>query len=578
MAKQPAFLELSELAGLVHDGDAIGIGGLHFSRLPIALIQAVIAQGSKNLDYVTWGGGLPLELFLAANAIRKIVFCFSSLDVFGLAPLFRKALEEGMVEVEEWAALSMIQGFHAAEENLPSMPFQLPVGSEIIERNRYAPTYPDPVDGRLVGAARALHLDALLLHAQRADEAGNVEIQGARGLDKSAIGAARKVLVTVEEIVPRGTFQKDRRGMVIGHTFVTAIAEAPRGAYPASCIPYYITDYGALLEATQTTPIELKAPSEARFELMAKAAQIPAEKVTGAALLKHRQPIDLDAPPTVDEQMVVSLARHYDTESVCAAGAVSPLAIVSYMLAKKTHAPNLITMMISSGLVDPMVRPMLILLAESVDFETSAFHCGGDDTYHWYYQRGLVTHEVVTAAQIDRFGRANNIMVTTPSGKKVRLPGQGGMADVANLHQNFLMYVTRHSPMTLVSEVEIVSAGRGLVTDEERQAVGLRPGYTRVVTNLGIFELNKQTRLLELISSHPGVSLDEIRAETGFEIILAQNYHVTVPPTAEELRVLRTEIDPLGIRRLEFIPSKERMALINELLSMEEAFIRENLS
>jgi glutaconate CoA-transferase subunit A len=575
MAKAPAFEHLEALAARVQSGDAIGVAGLHFSRLPVTLIQAVIAHGRTNLDYVTWGGGLPLEMLLAANAIRKIAFCFSSLDIFGLSPLFRAAIEQGTVEVEEWTALAMIQGFHAAEQQLPSMPFQLPAGSEIVRKSGFAPEVPDPLTGELVGAARPLRLDAVLLHAQRADEAGNVEIQGARGLDKSAIGAARQVLVTVEEIVPRGTFQQDRRGLIIGHTFITAIAHAPRGAYPTSCLPYYISDYRALHEATQHTPVKLTPPDDTRFALMAAAARIPASDVTGAALLKHRRNVDLDAPVSADEQMVVSLSRHFDTESVCAAGAVSPLAIVSYMLAKKLHAPNLVTMMISSGLVDPFVRPMLLLLAETVDFETSAFHCGGDDTYHWYYQRGLVSHEVVSAAQIDRFGRANNIMVTSPSGKKVRLPGQGGMADVANMHQNFLMYLPRHSPLSLVHEVEYVSAARGLVTDEERLAAGYRPGYTRLVTNLGIFEVNKATRLLELVATFPGVTVDEVRAQTGFEIIVAAQFAPEAPPTALELRTLRTEIDPLGIRRLELIPGKERAALINELLTAEEAAIEE---
>lgn len=571
-------VSLHELAALVQDGDAIGVAGLHFSRLPIALIQEVVAQGRRNLEYITWGGGLPLEMLLAAGAIRKMIFCFSSLDIFGLAPQFRKALEEGTVEVEEWNALAMIQGFHAAEQLLPSMPFQLPLGSEIVEKSGFAPTYADPVNGRRVGAARPLFLDCLLLHAQRADDAGNVEIQGARGLDKSAIGAAKKVLVTVEEIVPRGTFQRDRRGLIIGHTFITAIAHVPRGAYPSSCLPYYIADYRALLEATSGPQLELKPPTEARFELVSQAAKIPAAKVTGEVLFRHRKNNDLNALPTVDEQMVVTLARYFDNESVCAAGAVSPLAIVSYMLAKRLHAPALVTMMISSGLVDPLVRPMLLLLAESVDFETSVFHCGGDDTYHWYYQRGLVSHEVVSAAQIDRFGRANNIRLTSPSGKKVRLPGQGGMADVANLHQNFLMYLTRHSRLSLVHEVEVVSAGRGLVTDEERQAVGLRPGYMRLVTNLGVFEMNKETRLLELLATHPGVTIEEVKAETGFEILLSKHYHVTEPPTPEELHLLRTEIDPLGIRRLEFIPSRDRAALIDELLTSEESAIRELIS
>jgi glutaconate CoA-transferase subunit A len=308
---------------------------------------------------------------------------------------------------------------------------------------------------------------------------------------------------------------------------------------------------------------------------LSKAAQIPAQWVTGPALLRDRPEIDFNAPPTIDEQMVVTLARHYSNESICSAGAVSPLAIVSYMLAKKTHAPDLVMMMISGGLVDPAVRPMLVVLAEALDFQTSILHCGGDDTYHWYYQRGLISHEVVSAAQIDKYGRANNIFITTPSGKRIRLPGQGGMADVANLHQHFLMYITRHSPLTLVDEVEYASAARGLLTDEERQAVGLHPGYMRLVTDLGVFELNKMTRLLELVSVHPGVTIEQVKEATGFPLRQAPNVGVTEPPTQKEIELIRTEIDPLGIRRLEFVSARDRASMITELLNYEEAVIAE---
>ena len=575
MAKPVTFVSLSDLAAHVKDGDKLGVGGLHFSRLPIALINEVICQGYKDLDYVTWGGGLPLEMLLAADAVRKIVFCFSSLDIFGLAPLFRKALEQGTVEVEEWNALGMIQGFHAAEENLPSMPFQIPSGSTMLDGVDFTARYSDPLSGREVMTASALDLDVLLLHAQRADEAGNVEIQGALGLDKCVVGAARQVLVTVEEIVPTGTFQKDRRGKIIGRSFVSAITEASGGAYPASCIPYYITDYRALMEGSQSVPFEIKAAEQNQYQFLQSAAQVSVDALTPTVLLKQRGELDTKSAPSADEQMVVSLARYYDNESICAAGAVSPLAIISYFLAKKTHAPNLVTMLISSGLVDPALRPMLLLMAESADFETAVFHCGGDDTYHWYYQRGLVSHEVVSAAQIDKYGRANNIQLTSPSGRTVRLPGQGGMADVANLHQNFLMYITRHSPLTFVEEVQIASAARGLVTDEERVAEGLRPGYTRIVTNLCIFELNKETRLLEVLSLHPGVSEAELAAATGFEIIKSKDFHISAAPSEEELRLIREEIDPLGIRQLEFVVSSERSQLIDRILTDEENALRE---
>ena len=105
---------------------------------------------------------------------------------------------------------------------------------------------------------------------------------------------------------------------------------------------------------------------------------------------------------------------------------------------------------------------------------------------------------MVSAAQIDRHANTNNIEVVSPSGKRIRLPGQGGMADVANMHANFLLYLTRHSPLTLVERVDYVSAARGLLTDEERIAAGYQPGTVQLITNLCVFALNEATRELEV--------------------------------------------------------------------------------
>lgn len=575
----PAFVSLERLADYVNDGARIGIGGFHFSRLPIAAIQAVAARGVKELDYISWGGSLGLELLLEAEAVRKLTLCFNSLDVFGLAPRFRHAVEEGRVELEEWTALGMMQGHHAAQHGVPSMPFPLPVGSEIVERSGFATVSDDPVSGTPVGAARALPLDVFLLHAQRADEAGNVEMRGGRGLDLSAAFATRDVLVTVEEIVPAGTFQAEGapRAFVLPRSFVRAIAVAPYGAYPTSCLPSYPTDYRELMRLTSGDRLEIRQPSAARRRFLGGAATVDPRRVTGLALLKHRrgEPEAADAPATVDEIMVSWLARQYTDESVCSVGSVSPLATVSYLLAKRNHAPGLVLMTANGGLIDVAPRPMAMTLAEPLDFQTAAIHCGGDDSYHIYYQRGLVTHEVVSAAQIDRHANTNNIEVVSPSGRRIRLPGQGGMADVANMHANFLLYLTRHSPLTLVERVDYVSAARGLLTDAERIAAGYQPGKVQLITNLCVFELDADARELQVRSLHPGVTREEVQAATGFPVRWAADVSTTETPSAEELRLIRTEIDPLGMRRLEFVAGKERAPLLAALIESEEAAIAE---
>jgi glutaconate CoA-transferase, subunit A len=200
-------------------------------------------------------------------------------------------------------------------------------------------------------------------------------------------------------------------------------------------------------------------------------------------------------------------------------------------------------------------------------------HCGGEDSYRWYYQQGRVTCEVVTAAQVDRRARTNNIELTSPSGRRVRLPGQGGMADVADLHQNFILYLTRHSPLTLVESVQRVSAARSLTDPAARLRAGLRPGATKLITNLGVFGYAPDRDELVLQSLHPGVSLAQLRESTGFEPAVAEDLTVTPEPPAEMLRVLREQVDPLGIRRLEFASARERGELLAACIAAEQDLI-----
>src|SRR5437868_9253479 len=242
---------LDELAKIVPHGIRLGIGGVHLSRLPIALIKRVLAGGKKDFVFTSWGGGLPLELFLEANAVRKLIFCFSSLDIFGLAPRFRHALENKKIEIEEWTALAMAQALHAAHFTLPEMPFQVPVGSDLMKTGTFWKESSSVFSGEPLGQARRLDLDIFLLHAQRADRSGNIEIQGARGFDLSLLGAAKRVLVTVEEVVDTGMLGAPR-AFLLPKEFVTAIAQVPWGAYPTSCLPYYSTDYQELLHYVES--------------------------------------------------------------------------------------------------------------------------------------------------------------------------------------------------------------------------------------------------------------------------------------------------------------------------------------
>lgn len=580
-------LTLEELAARVPEGARLGIGGVHLSRLPLALIRQVLAAGKKNFTFISWGGGLALEMFLEAKAVRRLLFCFSSLDIFGLAPNFREALEQQEIEVEEWTALAMMQALHAAHFRLPEMPFQIPAGSDLMQTGDFWKVRPSTFGGGPVGQARRLDVDVLLLHAQRADRAGNIEIQGARGFDLALLGAAQKVLVTAEEIVEPGILGASR-SFVLPREFVTAVAHVPWGAWPTSCLPYYSTDYRELLryvreaqehrqDARPRASITASAatddrnpsplPTGERRSFLAGAARIRTADLAPEILGQFRVPIE-NGTWTVDELMAVCLSREYDNQSICSVGSVSPLAMVSYLLAKKTHAPGLTVIALNGGFIDIDFHPMSLTAAEPLQLAGAKACWGADETYHWYYQQGRITHEVITVAQIDQMGRTNNAWIGKGD-KRLRLPGQGGMADVANLHRNFTLYLTRHSRERFVDAVEFCTASRGLLTDEERRGAGLPPGQVRLITDLGIFELDHRDRRFRLVSIHPGVALDKVRENTGGELLLANNLAMTEPPSPEQLRQVRQEIDPFGIRRLEFVPGRDRLSLIESILDAE---------
>ena len=567
------YKSLNTLTSLIKNNTSIGIGGHHFARLPISLIHKLLEKNPKNFEFISWSGGLALELFLQKNAVKKIQICFSSLDIFGLAPLFRKTCENKSIEVIDWSALGLIKALRAGQQNLDSEIFQYPWGSDLPNKTNYCKKFKDPISKNNFAIVPSLKIDNFLLHASRADEDGNIEILGPRALDTIMAGASKQVIVTVDEVVSRDVLAREKKGSLISKNFVKAIAHVPYGAYPTSSVPYYITDYEDLKNAFLKTPLKIGTSFKENRQFITKSNKLNS-KYFKNYLSKNYRNSKNKQKVTSDEIMAFALANEYDDNSLCSSGAVSPLANVSYFLAKKLHAPKLILTTMTYGHHDVSFRPMTLSFSEVLDRETCINFWGGDDSYSIYYQNGQITHEVIGAAQIDKYGDVNNIEIKKKSGGILRLPGQGGMADVSNLHQHFIGYVTKHSKLSFVEKVDYVSAGRGLFKDKERLRAGLKPGHVKIFTNLCIFEKNKKTGLLEVISIHKGVTKEEIQNNTSFKVKYKKGCKTTKMPTTSQLNVLRNIVDPLNIRKLEFTSGEERIKLLEEIIGQEKNIIK----
>ena len=228
----------------------------------------------------------------------------------------------------------------------------------------------------------------------------------------------------------------------------------------------------------------------------------------------------------------------------------------------------------SCGHIDIAPSPLLLSLVEVLDAASAAAHAGGDDTYAAYYQAGAVTHEIIGAAQIDRRGRVNNLAIRRRNGAMLRLPGQGGMADVANMHRDYALYVPRHTKLAFVEAVDLASSGRGLARSEERVRAGYRPGSARVFTDLCVFRLDEESG--ELVVDETDARRDTRGRDGRRRASLSPSPPIAGRsrcPTRRRLDILRHRIDPLGLRKLEFVAARERGDLIAAIIAADRDLV-----
>jgi len=252
---------LSEAAALVQDGDIVAVGGNLSAREPMAMIRELIRQRKRNLHTVGGAHGIDIDLMCAGGIVSTVQNSYVGFEAdFGLAPNFRRLVENQTVKVKETDCVAMLMQLRASQFGIPFMPSPPVQGTGILDFNPEFHPFQCPFTGEKINLLPAIKPNVAIIHAHRADKIGNIKLLPPYFADPLIVEASEKVIVTVEEVISEEEMKN--LGAMLPYYEITAFVEVPFGAHPTSCYPNYtydrkhIADY---IEAAQKGPDEFKS-------------------------------------------------------------------------------------------------------------------------------------------------------------------------------------------------------------------------------------------------------------------------------------------------------------------------------
>lgn len=235
------------IEGLIANGAKVGIGGYFFYRHPMALIRALIQLRRQNLEVISPFGSIDIDLLIGAGCVAKVTYGFVSLDIFGLAPNFRRALEAGEVLGVEYGGATLARSLEAAYQGLTGLPVRSMMGSDLTCGH---PGSFVELNGERFFFAPALAPEVTLLHVPWATDRGELKISG-DGFDQDLSKAANILVVSTERLIGQHEFERCE-GVPIARR-ADILFKVPYGAHPTSCYPYYVNDLWHLLEYSKSS-------------------------------------------------------------------------------------------------------------------------------------------------------------------------------------------------------------------------------------------------------------------------------------------------------------------------------------
>ncbi len=237
----------------IGEASHIAIGGCLYSRTPTAVIHEILRQKIGGLTLSRSLVGMEADLLIGASLLRKVVTSWWSVGyAWGISKVMRKAVEEHGVTFEEWSHLSLGLRYRAAAMGVTFLPTFSMLGADLEVTNEVK-SMTCPYSGEKILLVPALYPDVGIIHAQVADELGNVHIAGYEFMDQDIARSSEHVIVTVEKVVNSQAFRKEPDMTTIPFFCVDAVVELPYGAYPSECWNMYEADFDHFAKFSEQT-------------------------------------------------------------------------------------------------------------------------------------------------------------------------------------------------------------------------------------------------------------------------------------------------------------------------------------
>lgn len=247
---------------------------------------------------------------------------------------------------------------------------------------------------------------------------------------------------------------------------------------------------------------------------------------------------------SLTETMVVRAAKELQNCEVVFVGIGLPN--LACNLARRLHAPELV-LIYESGAVGAVPDRLPLSIGDPCLATDSISVCSMVEVFNYYLQGGRIDVGFLGGAQVDRFGNINSTVIGSYEKPKVRLPGSGGACEIA-VHAKKIIMVLKQSEKSFPAKNDFITSPGFLNKSNPRKKLGMPGGGPAlVITDFGVYSFSHKTHEMVLTEIHPNVTVQEVKKNIGWDVLVSPRLKTTMAPTTEELRIIREDLDPDGL-------------------------------